>query len=338
MVIIRYNAAIRSIAFSNQAQHCGPASIFFSIPTNSKLGFYHRRPSCMSRCRSLSEISHRRETLSKEGVREHAVHTRANRGPNSRRRMPDQVSPSESHTALNSGLPKAPGINVPALTTDEDSGQSSNPVQCFPPQPFSRPYRHAQVHWKAFEGPFNAVYLRDCCSCDRCVDPSTTQKTFETADIPPNIKPRSVERKDDGCVHITWEPDLPGFEDHVSVFDSLFGGKNNLLQSRLEATSNQPCEPKLWNRDTMSQHQLSVDYDSYMESSSTLLACLQHLHLSGLLLIHSIPSSADAVKRICERVGPLKNTLYGSTWDVRSVPSAKNVAYTSSSLGFHMVR
>ncbi|KAL8924155.1 MAG: hypothetical protein Q9172_002820 [Xanthocarpia lactea] len=80
--------------------------------------------------------------------------------------------------------------------------------------------------------------------------------------------------QDDGSIHIAWEPDLPGFEDH--------------------------------------------------------------LHLYGLVFIHSIPSSTDAVTRIAERIGPLKNTLYGSTWDVRSVPSAKNVAYTSSHLGFHM--
>ncbi|KAL8910453.1 MAG: hypothetical protein Q9171_004247 [Xanthocarpia ochracea] len=142
--------------------------------------------------------------------------------------------------------------------------------------------------------------------------------------------------QDDGSIHIAWEPDLPGFKDHVSVYDSSFGRRNNSLQARLKATSTLPYKYKLWNRNSMTQDQPNVDYDSYMTSPSALLSCLQQLHLYGLLFIHSIPSSTDAVNRIAERIGPLKNTLYGSTWDVRSVPSAKNVAYTSSHLGFHM--
>lgn len=275
---------------------------------------------------SFSNVSHKRETL-------------ANTDPilPTGRRMPDQVSASESHTARNAGLSQAPGKNVSAAATNEDSGHSHNPIWGVSPSALSRPYLHAQVNWKGFRGPFDAVFLRDCCSCDRCVDPSTTQKTFDTADISPIIQPRSLETKIDGSVRITWEHDLPGFEDHVSVYDSSFSKRNHLLQSRLEATSNQLDQPRVWTRYT-TRHKLDVDYDSYMNAPSTFLSSLQHLHLHGILFIRSIPPSSDAVTSIAERIGPLKNTFYGSTWDVRSVPSAKNVAYTSSSLGFHMVR
>ena len=42
-------------------------------------------------------------------------------------------------------------------------------------------------------------------------------------------------------------------------------------------------------------------------------------------------------QRRCVAFGKsIKNTFYGETWDVRSIPNAKNVAYTHQHLGFHM--
>lgn len=42
------------------------------------------------------------------------------------------------------------------------------------------------------------------------------------------------------------------------------------------------------------------------------------------------------VEAIAIRIGPLRNTFYGSTFDVRIVLEAKNVVYTNQFLGFHM--
>ncbi|KAI4177964.1 MAG: hypothetical protein LQ343_000048 [Gyalolechia ehrenbergii] len=59
----------------------------------------------------------------------------------------------------------------------------------------------------------------------------------------------------------------------------------------------------------------TVDYNSYMNSSTTLLSSLEHLHQYGLLFVHSVPSSPNSVRAIAEKIGPLKETLYKSTWD-----------------------
>ncbi|KAL8948484.1 MAG: hypothetical protein Q9222_005343 [Ikaeria aurantiellina] len=74
----------------------------------------------------------------------------------------------------------------------------------------------------------------------------------------------------------------------------------------------------------MFRNQLTVNYESYMDSTSTLLSSLQHLARFGLLFVDSVPASIDAVTSIANRIGPLKNTLYGPTWNVRSVPEANN--------------
>lgn len=209
---------------------------------------------------------------------------------------------------------------------------------------FSNEESHAssvsQVKWPASGDSrpvFDAIFLRDCCSCMRCVDPSTTQKTFETADIPRNIRAKHVDLRRDGSVHISWDPDVPGFETHTSVYEASFGVRNKSLRSRLEATCNVPGPRVPWHGNILTQNRLSVPYKGFMNQDHVLLSSLDLLHHYGLLFISSVPSDPESVTSLARRIGPLKSTLYGPTWDVKSVPSAKNVAYTSSNLGFHMV-
>ncbi|KAL8918992.1 MAG: hypothetical protein Q9208_007042 [Pyrenodesmia sp. 3 TL-2023] len=170
----------------------------------------------------------------------------------------------------------------------------------------------------------------------RCVDPSTTQKTFETADIPRNIRAKHVDLRRDGSVHISWDPDVPGFETHASVYEASFGVRNKSLRSRLEATCNVPGPRVPWHGNILTRNRLSVLYEGFMNQDHVLLSSLDLLHHYGLLFISSVPPDPESVTSLARRIGPLKSTLYGPTWDVKSVPSAKNVAYTSSNLGFHM--
>lgn len=56
----------------------------------------------------------------------------------------------------------------------------------------------------------------------------------------------------------------------------------------------------------------------------------------GLLLVREVPHYENAVEDMALRIGNLRDTFYGRTWDVKSVPQAKNVAYTAQYLGLHM--
>ena len=49
-----------------------------------------------------------------------------------------------------------------------------------------------------------------------------------------------------------------------------------------------------------------------------------------------VPTSTYGVDQIGAEIGPLRDSLYGRTWDVRSVVGAKNIAYTHQHLGLHM--
>jgi gamma-butyrobetaine dioxygenase len=54
--------------------------------------------------------------------------------------------------------------------------------------------------------------------------------------------------------------------------------------------------------------------------------------------LHSDTSDAGCeLPRLASRLGEIRRTWYGDrVWDVRSVPDAKNIAYTNLDLGLHM--
>ena len=59
---------------------------------------------------------------------------------------------------------------------------------------------------------------------------------------------------------------------------------------------------------------------------------MKQLERYGLLFIRNIPDDPDAVEGIAERIGNIKNTFYGKTWDVKSVPDSKNIAFVPSDI------
>ena len=180
------------------------------------------------------------------------------------------------------------------------------------------------------------IVLRDSCSCAGCVDPSTKQKLFDTASIPFEVNATQPVVHSDGSVSVTWENDIPGYENHTSTYPEKLFSSTSGFELRNKAMQN-IFPHVLWNRKAVEEKIDPVDYASYMSSSATLHEALSRLQHYGLLFISSVPSDPKSVEAIANRIGPLRHTLYGSTWDVRSVPAAKNIAYTSSYLGFHMV-
>lgn len=185
---------------------------------------------------------------------------------------------------------------------------------------------------------FHVVFLRDSCSCNRCIDPSTSQRLFETADIPDNIQGYISRRNSDGSVTVAWQNDIPGYENHRSTYTSHFITSSLTCLSRSSALYNRKQQPVLWDRNTMTNHSTPTDYKTFIGSSTTLYRALIALQKFGIIFLCNVPPQSDAINHISNRIGLIRKTIYGSTWDVRSVPSAKNIAYTATRLGFHMVR
>ena len=192
---------------------------------------------------------------------------------------------------------------------------------------------------------FDSIFLRDSCGCPRCVNPSTSQKNFQTADIPASIEGScqvTTELEDDDIALISWKDDIAGWpEGHQTALPLDFLRSAIQQERNFQTKQHAVAKRTLWENKTMSRDIAFLDYASYMRNDKTLYQALKLLHTHGLVFIKKVPDtiatdSSTSVTAIAERIGNMRLTFYGRTWDVRSVPDAKNVAYTHVFLGLHM--
>ncbi|KAJ3414075.1 hypothetical protein HDV05_007109 [Chytridiales sp. JEL 0842] len=196
---------------------------------------------------------------------------------------------------------------------------------------------------------FHYVWLRDNCQCRHCVHPDNRQKLHSSGDVNINLEPKSVKID-------TTSPQSPKLvvewpagslirrtnssfkESHTTVMD---------LKWLLE--SGHPRNPSLtplrpppkstihWDAQLYAANDNRVSYNDYMNTEEGLLKTLRQLHDYGLCFLSGVPTANDKeVENVARRIGEIKETFYGVSWDVKSVPKAKNIAYTSLDLGLHM--
>lgn len=165
--------------------------------------------------------------------------------------------------------------------------------------------------------PFHPAFLRDACQCEKCVDPSSKQKNFQSTDIPRDLKAATVDVSPEGTANIVWENDVPGFElGHKSVFSKEFFVIHSNATEQTKARFQRNAR-KLWNKETIAKKLEYVDYEKYMNTDEGLFQAVQNLHSYGLLLVRGVPESEKSVEEIANRIGNLRDTFYGRTWDVR---------------------
>lgn len=168
------------------------------------------------------------------------------------------------------------------------------------------------------------------------MDPSSSQKSYHTTDIPDNIKPTArLSKKDPRVFEVEWENDIADWsKDHVTQFY-----RNDHVQPR--DTPYHPIAPvkkRIWNAKhvrQVSEKKAFVDFNDYANKDDALHATLEQIGCWGIVFLENVPDSEKAIEEITGRIGLLKETFYGRTWDVKSIPQAKNIAYTHQYLGLH---
>jgi gamma-butyrobetaine dioxygenase len=176
----------------------------------------------------------------------------------------------------------------------------------------------------------DARRARDLCQCHRCVDPSSRQKLFETGDIKTDTTIRSTRySKHDAAWYVEFNNEISGYQDHVAVLPEV------LIRETVAA---QPdvIQRIIWDKKRMQEDVLKIEYRDYVHSDAALLQCLRQLRTHGLVFLRNVPEDETSVNTLVERIGPLRETFYGRTWNIKSVPDATNIANTHQYLGLHM--
>ncbi|CAA9957628.1 Gamma-butyrobetaine dioxygenase [Pyrenophora teres f. maculata] len=186
---------------------------------------------------------------------------------------------------------------------------------------------------------FDTAFLRDSCTCTKCVDPHSKNKLFQTSDIPESLEGSATaiwdEEKGD-AIELEWSTDVKGYGPEHRTRHSI-DWLRRACSTEIELRGGSRHDDRVfWDHDKIAENNKWLDYNSYMTDDATLFDALAHLNRYGLLFINNVPDSEESVVSLASRIGTLKDTFYGRTWDVRSKPKAENIAYTPDYLGLHM--
>jgi gamma-butyrobetaine dioxygenase len=169
---------------------------------------------------------------------------------------------------------------------------------------------------------FPAVWLRDNCPCTQCAIPGSGQKLFGITDLPADLRLASVS-PDDESVTVTFAPD-----GHVSRFPRSW-----LLRHRpgaAPAADDRTEDAKrLWQAADLAGDPPSATWTEFATDPAQLARCLEALLVDGFVLLHGVPVRERAVLSVAEVFGYVRETNYGTLFEVRVEENPANLAFSS---------
>lgn len=224
-------------------------------------------------------------------------------------------------------------LSLPYRSLATTSSQVSNATVSY-----RRVNRSVKVIWsdgldeKPNETQFAIEWLRDNCKCSQCIHPSNRQKLHSSADVV-NTALEKVELRGNELYLVFNDGD----KQHETTYDMDFLARYGSTKSMAKAHLF-PESPVYWQGKEMSEKVKFIEYERYMHDDGALYEVLLELHRYGLVFLEGCPTENNGagLADIAERIAHIKHTFYGRLWDVKSIPDAKNIAYTSLDLGLHM--
>ncbi|KAI5118418.1 hypothetical protein M0805_005502 [Coniferiporia weirii] len=194
--------------------------------------------------------------------------------------------------------------------------------------------REDSINIPALHSSFPYVWLRDSCQCPSCVHPSTRQKLHRSSDFAAGARPASAKAVTGG-LRVEWAPKHISF--YPAEFLARYSSRHNISAFHREV------QPTPWTAEHFagqSREDISIPYTELSKAESHLLVYTSLLRY-GLVFLRGVPVDG-ASDESCElrvlagRLGAIRKTFYGETWDVKNIRNSKNIAYTNLDLGLHM--
>ncbi|XP_029354728.1 gamma-butyrobetaine dioxygenase [Echeneis naucrates] len=225
---------------------------------------------------------------------------------------------------------QAAGLTSVPLHGQQTLGSASLPVA-------SQSVRHAQaldeerlleVKWvDGGHSLYPFTWLRDNCQCPMCTLQSAQARKLLMSDLDVHTGVEDVEVTNDK-VTIVW-PDQ-----HSSVFDAEWLKKRCFSPAARQAMQEEYFlnERYYWDSNL---HIPTADYQEVLHDDKAALSWLLALRRVGIVYLRGASAEQGQVARLAERIGYLRLTFYGHTWQVQDKCMANNVAYTSGRLSHH---
>jgi len=179
---------------------------------------------------------------------------------------------------------------------------------------------------------FPAVWLRDNCPCADCVDPHSRQKFRDVTDLPAGLAVAAAQEAGDR-VEVTYEPDR-----HRSVF-SLAWLAEHALDDYGDGDGRTEDDKDLWLPADLDRpgarpeaSRPHASWSEYLADPAERIRSLAAVLRVGFVLLHDVPAEPGMVLRVAASFGFVRETNYGSLFDVRVEPAPGNLAFTSKQI------
>ncbi|MBA1259141.1 gamma-butyrobetaine dioxygenase [Pseudomonas oryzihabitans] len=183
------------------------------------------------------------------------------------------------------------------------------------------------VHWlDGRTSPYHLLWLRDNCPCSRCVYSVTREQVVEILDIPEDIQAARVTLTDDGNLDILWQ------DGHASTYDAGWLRAHAYDEESLAERERLKPKKRLWDSSLAVP---AFHYTDIMADDTALLAWLLMVRDTGLSLIHGVPTESGALVPVAKRISFIRESNFGTLFDVQSKVDADSNAYTAFNLPLH---
>ena len=182
-----------------------------------------------------------------------------------------------------------------------------------------------EIRWPdGLTGQFPYIWLRD--TDPSGFHPKTGERDFDLTTVPPDIVPETAEIAGDALL-IRW----PG-EERSSRFDLDW-----IKTHRPGVARPDPADVALqiWRAELGASGVPRASAKAVLASDAALSDWLQATKAHGLSIVEGLADDISAGEAVARRVGHLRETNFGVTFEVMSKPDPNNLAYTADALPLH---
>ncbi|MHA3977147.1 TauD/TfdA family dioxygenase [Halovulum sp. GXIMD14794] len=182
-----------------------------------------------------------------------------------------------------------------------------------------------EIRWSdGTVGEFPYIWLRD--TDPSGFHPQTGERTFDLTQVPLDVAPSKAELTPQE-LFVTWDD-----QKSPSRFDLNWIKAHRPGQRRHDPAD---VAPIAWRADLGGAGVPRHDANGLMTSDRALAEWLTETKRYGLSIVTGLADTTEAGEAIARRVGHLRETNFGLTFEVVSKPDPNNLAYTSDALPLH---
>ncbi len=169
--------------------------------------------------------------------------------------------------------------------------------------------------------PIHPLWLRERCTDPASMDATTGQRLHNPSDLDPHPAIESIRQSADGAFHVRFTDGATGAFTWAAILPELPEAGDATLPAPIPWSAAQPARAAFPLPDLADE-----------------AACRRALHAflaDGYIIISGVPSTDGTVLQVGRHFGFPRETNFGTLFDVRSVPGAIDLAYTSLALDPH---